>query len=313
MNKAPQRPRYNEYRMPPRRPPQKKNNFAAILSVLMAVIVILIAVIVILSVVRRVNGGDTLVSGDSTDVMVTDEKDDDTSPHTQGAPGVFDNNNRHILLDPGHGFDDNGCTSKYMAGKYEKDISLAVVKMLKAELESMGYTVSLTHDGISYIDEPVLISKLSSLGLEYKPDKIIDNNIYHAYERTMYANIINKSTPVSAFVSIHVNSNQDSAALSDFTLDYCAANSSSAYSEKLVDSVLDALKSQFPQREQRRYADSWEEAFIVTKYSEMPSFLIEMGYATTPSDAAQIIDPSWQKQFADSLAKGIDSYFKNAD
>ena len=163
----------------------------------------------------------------------------------------------------------------------------------------------------SYIDEVDLISKLNSLGLDYKPDKITDNNIFHAYERTMYANILNRSDPVSAFISLHVNSNVDSNALSDFTIDYCGDNSSTTYSGKLVDSVLSSLKSAFPTREQRRYEDSWEESFVVTKYSEMPSFLIEMGYATTPSDAAELIDPAWQKKLASALADGIDAYFTN--
>jgi N-acetylmuramoyl-L-alanine amidase len=314
MNRAPQRPRYDEYRRPAQRPPQKQNSFATTLAVLMVAVVVVVAVIVVISVVRRSGDGEqTTPVTSSTDVLSTEEKDNNIAPTTQAALSVTKDNTYHILIDPGHGFDDNGCTSDYMSGKYEKDITLAVAGYLGQDLENMGFRISFTHDGETYTDEQTLLSQLNSLGLDYTDDKVIDNNIFSAYERTMYANILNCSDPVDAFISLHVNSNVDSGTLSDFTVDYCGENSSTAYSGELVDSVLSSLKTAFPSREQRRYSDSWEDSYIVTKYSNMPSFLIEMGYATTPSDAENLKDSSWQQQLAKALADGIDAYFASVN
>jgi chorismate mutase len=50
---------------------------------------------------------------------------------------------RVILIDPGHGGRDDGATG-VVGGVKEKDLNIAIVGMLVAQLESMGYTVLQT-------------------------------------------------------------------------------------------------------------------------------------------------------------------------
>ena len=51
-----------------------------------------------------------------------------------------------VCIDAGHGFADVGCESDYLRG-YEKDVTIKIAKLLKAELESRNIKVILTHDG----------------------------------------------------------------------------------------------------------------------------------------------------------------------
>lgn len=58
---------------------------------------------------------------------------------------------RTIVIDPGHGGDDNGV--KGSAGALEKDVALSVARRVKATIEGrLGMRVLLTHDGGSVLD-----------------------------------------------------------------------------------------------------------------------------------------------------------------
>jgi N-acetylmuramoyl-L-alanine amidase len=50
-------------------------------------------------------------------------------------------------------------------------------------------------------------------------------------------------------------------------------------------------------------------AFVVLKQADIPSLLIEAGYITNPTDASNLNSPSYQRQFATAVVRGITSYF----
>lgn len=215
----------------------------------------------------------------------------------------------HVLLDAGHGFGDIGCSPDALRGVTEKEITIKAVKMLKSKLESKGYTVSLTHDGSAFTPATELSGRLNVLGYEYKADQIIDNNVFSAYERTMWANVLNAEDRFGAFVSLHVNSN-DKTSLTGFTIDYCGANEHAQLSQRLSEAIDGALKRDYPGRSCDLLRDTWDDAYIVTKYSMMPSCLIEMGYGSSPEDAALLLDDAWLDGLVSSIADGIDAYYK---
>lgn len=266
----------------------------------MVVLVVIVALVIALVWIFKAIGGQ---SGEGTDSGYTKTAPDFSSLGQDNAKI------KHILLDAGHGFGDIGCSPDALNGNNEKDITLRAVRMLKSKLEEKGYTVSLTHDGAAFTSAPELTDRLNALGYEYKTEQIIDNNVFSAYERTMWANVLNSEKRFGAFVSLHVNSN-DKTSLTGFTIDYCGANEHTQRSEQLSSAIDSALKRDYPQRSCDLFRDTWEDSYIVTKYPMMPSCLVEMGYGSSPDDAALLLDDSWLEALASSIADGIDSYYK---
>lgn len=214
-----------------------------------------------------------------------------------------------VLLDAGHGFGDVGCTSDFLDGRYEYELTLDFVRLLSERLESRGFDVVLTHDGDTFPSVSELTERADRAGVGYDAEKLIDNNVFDAYERAVYANVLNAEGEIDLFLSIHVNANAESSECEGFEIDYCSENSSSRRSEKAFRSICDSLEASFGGRRRKEFADSYEMAFVVTKYTTMPSILFETAYATTPAEAERLLDPEWRAEIADALDKGIADYF----
>ena len=215
------------------------------------------------------------------------------------------NKSKRILLDAGHGFGDPGTSSDFL-GCSEKDVTIRMAKLLKAELESRGYEVDLTHDGETFTSEQEIMKMADKKNLSYKAEKFETNRVFSAYERTIYANVLNAENKYSLFVSLHVNALEKGNA-SGFQLDYCCENAYSPASKVAAESIKNSLESNFPDTRMKYKEDTYDDAFIVTKYSEMPSLLLEMGYATDESDAAKLNDAGWCSLFIKAVADGIEA------
>lgn len=211
-----------------------------------------------------------------------------------------------VCIDPGHGFGDVGC-GPALLDTYEYEITLSVAKLLQKKLEDKGVTVILTHDGKSFPSASDITAKADKYNLEYKPENMVDNNVFSAYERVIWENVLDQQIKggLDLFVSLHVNSIENAAHVSGMSIDYCEDNPNkeflSAFSKLLEKTYLDAqLTSKFT-----IFEDTYEDSFIVTKYTQVPSVLIEMGYSTNKKDAADLCSQSWQNQFAALLAEKI--------
>lgn len=233
------------------------------------------------------------------DTTQADASDSDDFPHQ---------NKDHITvcIDPGHGFGDVGC-GPALLNAYEYEITLSVAKLLQKKLEDKGVTVILTHDGKSFPAASDITAKADKYNLEYKPENMVDNDVFSAYERVIYENVLDRQTKggLDLFVSLHVNSIENAAHISGMSIDYCEDNPNkeflSAFSKLLEKTYLDAqLTSKFT-----IFEDTYEDSFIVTKYTQVPSVLIEMGYSTNEKDAADLRSESWQDRFAALLAEKI--------
>lgn len=264
--------------------------------------------------------GDT----DTTPVDTSTEESTTVPPE----PVIKD---RVILLDAGHGFTDGGCTSQYLNGRNEKELTLEVVLKIQTVLEEAGYRVLLTHDGQSFLslaELDLLANEVDFSMREYVTglaqrhsgketdqeitelvntffSNFIENNIFNAFERTYYANILTQTYEVMAFVSIHVNAIAGHEEVSGFSIDICADNDWSEESKVLMQNMNTAITKTFPEDKMRLYSDEWGNSYVVTKYMDMPSALVEIGYSTNPRDAANIIDPIWQQKMAQAISEGI--------
>ena len=69
-----------------------------------------------------------------------------------------------------------------------------------------------------------------------------------------------------------------------------------------------SLGHSFPSRRVGSITYGWENAFVVTKYADMPALLLEAGFASNKGEAQSLVDAAWQNSFALAVAKGIELY-----
>jgi N-acetylmuramoyl-L-alanine amidase len=50
--------------------------------------------------------------------------------------------------------------------------------------------------------------------------------------------------------------------------------------------------------------------FYVIARTSMPAILVETGFVTNPTEAANLDNPSYQKRMAEAIAKGIDQFMR---
>ena len=197
-----------------------------------------------------------------------------------------------ICIDPGHGFMDGGCGEgiEALGGVLEKEINLAIANMLDEDLRHMGYTTIVTHNGK---DIP-----------SWDTNK---NNIFSASERVVYVNTLD----IDYLVSIHVNSNSDTSISGLWICYEQNARKQNDWSEKIAQSISSAITENG--LDVAKNVLKSEYSLALTRETYAAASLIEIGFATNVSDAARMLDPEWQSLLAQSIADGIDDYFKGGD
>ena len=207
-----------------------------------------------------------------------------------------------ICLDAGHGFGDPGCDSEYMDGT-EAEVTIDMVMLLTDKLTAMGAEVVLTHDGERYPSADEITDLCVSNGIEYRADLVADDNVFSAYERGIYVLALSKELPIDFFVSVHVNSFPTDPTVDRYELFYYEGNRHAkmlknfclSFSEKLDNTAkISAL--------------SYEDAYIVTKYGDYPSVLVETGFASNQAAAEKLNSSLWRDEFCTSLAREIMEY-----
>lgn len=195
-----------------------------------------------------------------------------------------------VCIDPGHGFDDPGAESDKLNGQSERDVTLAVALLLADELRARGVTVILTHDGETF---PVTAEDDG-------------DGVFRPQERVAFA----QTQPIDLFVSLHCDSFPSDESVHGTRIYYAsdvAAGSASALAAGGVGTAVDAV---FPAAKKCLLKPmTGDGAYYVLRKSAVPSILIEMGFITNPEDAASLISPSWQADFARGTADGIAGLF----
>ena len=245
-----------------------------------------------------------------TEAATETEPEDTTPPDV--PPEINYDVNAHlgsntVLIDAGHGYGDPGCTSKYLKDVYELTITYDMACLLRDELTKRGYGTVMLRDGESFPNEREILSRAKDLGMFVKEQSINENNVFHAYERTLWADILNRDTPFALMISLHVNSLPAAEEVRGTEIYHCIDNGCAAPSELLATIIEEHVRSDFGVRVKRE-GTVWTDSYIVTKWTEMPSVLVEMAYATNPDDAKQLFDKEWRKEYVTSLADSIDEY-----
>lgn len=173
-----------------------------------------------------------------------------------------------IVLDAGHGGRDCGATRE---GIYEKDITLDVCDRLQTILRKKGYKVYMTRTNDTYVS------------LE---------------DRALF----NQSINPAIFVSVHVNSCNDSAPKGIET---------HYYTDDSLDlgvAVNKALTKKINYTTNRGLLRS---RFYVINHTEVPAILIEIGFISNTEERNSLITTQRKQHTAEGIAEGILEYFKS--
>jgi len=217
---------------------------------------------------------------------------EDQSEITPPAP----DNGVVICIDPGHGFMDGGCGEGLLAdGLLEKDINLAIATYLRDELENLGYDTIMTRDELTFPRGPADDG----------------NKLFNPNERASYANTLD----IDYYISIHVNSFVGDSTVRGMRIYYKETSiKTSPISGDVAARLGEAVYAEFPDDKKPVVIDHTNEtSFAVIRETKAPASLVEVGFATNETDAANMVNPEWQKRVARALALGIDAHFGEGD
>lgn len=192
------------------------------------------------------------------------------------SSGKVKSEEKTVVLDAGHGGRDAGKVG--VNGALEKDINLAIAKMVKKELEKK--------------DVRVIMTRKKDECLAKEPSG--NQKIQDMRERV---ELINKSKPALA-VSIHQNSFHQSdvkgAQVFFFT--------HSAQGEKDAAIMQDILQTVDKDNTKQPKAN---DTYYLLKKTEAPLLIVECGFLSNPEEAERLSDEEYQKQMAKAIADGI--------
>jgi N-acetylmuramoyl-L-alanine amidase len=183
-----------------------------------------------------------------------------------------------IVVDPGHGGVDGGCNR---TGFFEKDLNLAVGKLLHSDLIQKGASAQITRT----IDE-AMIPWGTPGGSRHQRDLAARIQVARDFQ-------------ANAFISLHANAGP--AHLGGALTFYRKGD---AESKRLAALIQEQLSKLVPGNQNGILPAK----FMVLTKLDMPAVLIEMGFITNPSDQAFLTSPTAPSALAQEIAAGVEAF-----
>ena len=209
-----------------------------------------------------------------------------------------------VVLDPGHGGDDQG--AKGPNGELEKDVTLAVARATAARLQADGVTVRLTRDG----DEAVALTDRTALANRLQAAVFLSIHANSspargAHGAETYYMSVDASDPQAAQAAARENASAppNTLQLILWDLAHVANLNSSARLARTVQERLDALQG-------IRDRGIRQAPFVVLTGATMPAALVEVGFLSNAGEATRLLAPDTQRQIAAALAEAVVSYLR---
>ncbi len=183
-----------------------------------------------------------------------------------GAP-----NRPKVVLDPGHGGSDPGAIGQVV----EKEVTLAVARRVRADLNTAGIDVIMTRDA----DTQLAASKNTDLKMRAELG----------------------TGAAQLFVSIHVNSMEANAALRGYGIETWW-NPNHPNSQALAASIQQGAVATTAAYSRGLHNT---QSLAVLRQSRIPAALVEIGYTSHPVDGLNLKDSNYLDRVAYGVASGI--------
>ena len=217
-----------------------------------------------------------------------------------------------IAIDAGHGGEDPGAIGHRRL--QEADITLAIAKKLKAQLDIMpGVSAVLTRSGDYFIP----LRNRVDLARRYQADLLISIHCNASRDRDAtgteiyFLSLTGATDEAARSVAEKENAADLVGGISPDTGDDLLSilfdlrqNDTIRRSSELAEVLIDAVSA-----DSRLVTRGVKQAgFVVLKAPEIPSVLVETAFVTNPREAAILRDAQFQAKFAELLANGIETY-----
>jgi N-acetylmuramoyl-L-alanine amidase len=229
------------------------------------------------------------------------------SPAPKPAPPVV------IAIDPGHGGVDPGAIGT--RGTFEKTVTLAFARALKARIEQSGrFKAMLTRQGDQFLklrDRIAVARKAGArLFISLHADSHRDRGFRGASVYTLSEDASdaegaalaareNKSDLIGGVDLTHENE-----VVASILIDL-AQRETKNFSVQFASMALAQLGQETKLiRNTQRFA-----GFAVLKSPDIPSVLVELGYLSNPNDEKQLLSPKFQARLAEAIARAVQDYF----
>lgn len=180
-----------------------------------------------------------------------------------------------IIIDPGHGGEDDGTKSKIKPIYLEKYLNLTTAKFLSSYLEQLGYQTLMTRSDDTFI-----------------PLKA-------------RAEFANERRPM-LFVSVHFNSapSAEAKGIEIFYFKSIENQTRTVSSKSLATAILNEMvrSTSAPSRGVKHGN------YAVIRETQMPAVLVEGGFLTNSEELEKIKDPNYLKKVAWGIAQGVNKF-----
>jgi N-acetylmuramoyl-L-alanine amidase len=225
---------------------------------------------------------------------------------------------RIVVVDPGHGGEAVGAVGPRHT--YEKDVTLAIARRLKDQLEKQpGVEVVLTRTG----DYDVPLRERFRVAERYRADAFVSIHCNSSRRRDS-----GEGTEVY-FLSLASASDEASKNLADMenAADLVSAGPQGGGDDDLVGILYDLKQNEAMQQSSKLAEFILDEigaggrltsrglhqaAFAVLKSPVVPSVLVETAFINNPSEERLLKDPGFQQEMAEQIARGVNDYLATA-
>lgn len=219
-----------------------------------------------------------------------------------------------IALDPGHGGEDPGAVGR--RGTYEKHVTLAVAKRLKAKIDAEpNMRTMLTRDSDYFVPLGVRVQKArkveADLFVSIHADAWVKptargSSVFALSERGATSSaagwLAKKENDADLIGGVNLGTHDKDLARVLLDLSTTAQINDSL---KLGRAVLAELGN----INDLHKASVEQAGFAVLKAPDIPSILVETAFISNPDEEKRLLDESYQDKMATSILKGIKAYF----
>ncbi|MDO3376700.1 N-acetylmuramoyl-L-alanine amidase [Geoalkalibacter halelectricus] len=225
-------------------------------------------------------------------------------PSGDGRPGL-----RRIVVDPGHGGKDPGAVGPN--GVLEKDVNLALAKVLKQHLEKeLGVEVILTRDRDIYLP----LQERTAIANRAEADLFISLHANASHDRRAYGTetyFLNLARSEQAAAVAARENGMTLKELGDLEaiLFDLMANSKINESSRLATEIQKALVTDLSRNYSNiRDLGVRQGPFFVLLGATMPSVLVEVAFISNPREEALLADRQFQERSARAIARAVRNY-----
>ena len=221
-----------------------------------------------------------------------------------------------IVIDPGHGGKDSGALGK---NSQEKDIVLAIGKLLKKELEKAGFNVKMTRDKDVFIElgqranlanqwDGDLFVSLHCNAIDATPERKKQIRGYHVYvlrapESEEDKAIARRENKVATLYG-EKNAKEELSPIEWFKLEARLEK----YKQNSYMFTEEMLKAMDGGKIKRQAGGVGGAGFMVLVGALMPAVLFEIGFISNLEDEAYMMSKAGQADIAERISKAVSSY-----